>query len=565
MTLEQTPLSEPTEPSEQTQRTEPSEPTRRTELRELGGRPVIIGAGLAGMIAALDLAPTPCVLVTGGEVGIDCASDWAQGGLAAAVGPDDDVERHVADTLAAGAGLCDEDAVRRIVAAAPAVVEHLVALGARFDRHPDGTLRLGLEGAHSRNRIVHADGDGSGHEITRAVVEAVRRANHITVLERTFARRVLTAAVPEPFSQPAPVVGIELATAYGPLALPTPAVVLATGGAGALFAHTTNPRGSWGSGLALGLRAGAAVRDLEMVQFHPTALDVGLDPMPLVSEAVRGEGAHLVDDLGRRVIEDDLAARDVVSRAVWARLEKGRRVFLDTPTALGAAFHEEFPTITAKCAAAGLDPAVDLLPIRPAAHYHMGGLLVDARNRTTVPGLWAIGEVASTGLQGANRLASNSLLEAVVTGREAAADVRRTTASAHAARRPGTADAHTPLPRPATAHNLPVWRRDTNEAGPERPSGPTAADRATLERACGVLRDEQRLLAAVRELRPEAEDHDPRLIALLMAWSAYRRAESRGGHFRTDHPRAGAPDHIVLTLAEALAEIDGRTQTTRSA
>jgi L-aspartate oxidase len=561
----------------------------RIDSTALAGRPVIVGAGLAGMVAALELAPTPCVLVTGGDLGVDCASDWAQGGLAAAVGSDDSVELHAADTLAAGAGLCDETAVRRIVAAAPSVVDYLVELGARFDRHEDGTLRLGLEGAHSRHRIVHADGDGSGHEITRAVVAAVRAAGHVTVLERTFARRVLTAAsTPAPATArasatPAPaVVGVELATADEVLMLATPAVILATGGAGALYAHTTNPRGSWGSGLALGLRAGAAARDLEMVQFHPTALDVpattdlrdgapGGEPMPLVSEAVRGEGAHLVDDLGRRVLDDDLAARDVVSRAVWARLEKGRRVYLDTPTALGTAFHGEFPTITAKCAAAGLDPAVDLLPIRPAAHYHMGGLLVDDSCRTTVPGLWAIGEVASTGLHGANRLASNSLLEAVVTGREAADAVRRTFASLGQA---PVADS-TPASDQATAQDLHVGCHGTLCAGhgrsigalgaPDRDDatgrprggfGPTAEDRAILERACGVLRDEARLLDGVRALRPGAEDRDARLLALLVAWSAYRRTESRGGHYRTDHPRPGAPRHIVLTLTEALAEID---------
>ncbi|MCA0437495.1 MAG: L-aspartate oxidase [Austwickia sp.] len=522
-----------------------------TTLATLAGRPVVVGAGLAGMVAALDLAPIPCVLVTGGALGVDCASDWAQGGLAAAVGPDDDVDMHVADTLAAGAGLCDEDAVRRIVAAAPAVVEHLVALGARFDRYDDGTLRLGLEGAHSRHRIVHADGDGSGHEITRAVADAVRAADHVTVLEHTVARRLRTADD----APGAPIVAIELATAAGTTILPTDAVILATGGAGALFAHTTNPRGSWGSGLALGLRAGATARDLEMVQFHPTALAVGGElgaPMPLVSEAVRGEGAHLVDDLGRRVIDDDLAPRDVVSRAVWARLDAGRRVYLDTPRALGTAFHAEFPTITAKCAAAGLDPATDLLPVRPAAHYHMGGLVVDADARTTVPGLWAVGEVASTGLHGANRLASNSLLEAVVTGRAAAAQVRGMAV-------PATAS--------TTAHDQAVWHHGAKRAGHDRSraqatpaatagQAPRPADRALLDRTCGVLRDEVRLTEAVRTLRPGAQDDNPRLLALLVAWSALLRTESRGGHTRTDHPRAAAPRHQDLTLVDALAQID---------
>ena len=233
--------------------------TRKTTpgLRALEKAAVVAGGGVNHRFGLDDAVPVSYthldvykrqVLVTGGALGVDCASDWAQGGLAAAVGPDDDVDMHVADTLAAGAGLCDEDAVRRIVAAAPAVVEHLVALGARFDRYDDGTLRLGLEGAHSRHRIVHADGDGSGHEITRAVADAVRAADHVTVLEHTVARRLRTADD----APGAPIVAIELATAAGTTILPTDAVLLATGGAGALFAHTTNPRGSWGSGLALG-------------------------------------------------------------------------------------------------------------------------------------------------------------------------------------------------------------------------------------------------------------------------------------------------------------------------
>ncbi|MEP7159694.1 MAG: L-aspartate oxidase [Dermatophilaceae bacterium] len=512
------------------------------DLGTLAGRPVIVGAGLAGLVTALELAPTPCVLVTGGALGVDCASDWAQGGLAAAVGPDDSIAAHVADSLAAGAGLCDAEVTRSIVDAGPSVVDFLRELGARFDTSRHGTLDLGLEGAHSRRRIVHAAGDGSGHEITRAAVEAVRSAGHVTVLEHTLARRILTRDG---------VTGIVLLTTEGAHTLRTGYVVLATGGAGALFTHTTNPSGSWGSGLALGLRAGAAVRDLEMVQFHPTALDVSLDPMPLVSEAVRGEGAHLVDDRGERVLADDLAPRDVVSRAVWARLDAGRRVFLDTPSAFGDSFARHFPTITAKCAAVGLDPAVDPLPVRPAAHYHMGGLLTDARGRTTVHGLWAVGEVASTGLHGANRLASNSLLEAVAVGREVARDVRALAPTTPALALVGSRQPHS---GGAFGEPLPVW-----------PGRPTQQDRLTLERRCGVLRDEARLDEAIDLLRPGAQARDARLVALLVAWSAYGRTESRGGHHRTDHPRCGAGGHTVFTLDEALAAIDDRHSRMRSA
>ncbi len=555
--------------------------------RVLAHRPVIVGAGLAGLVTALELAPTPCVLVTGGTLGVDCASDWAQGGLAAAVGPDDSTALHLADTLAAGAGLCDPVASRRIVDAGPDVVAYLRSLGARFDTRGDSSLALGLEGAHSQHRIVHAHGDGSGHEITRAATAAVRAATHITVLEHTLARRILVSD--------GRVTGVVLQPAHraesAPITLRTGSVVLATGGAGALFAHTTNPRGSWGSGLALGLRAGAVARDLEMVQFHPTALDVGADPMPLVSEAVRGESAHLIDERGARLLPDDLAPRDVVSRGVWAALEDGRGVFLDTPGALGASFARRFPTIAAACAQAGLDPSTQPLPVRPAAHYHMGGLVTDERGRTTVPGLWAVGEVASTGLHGANRLASNSLLEAVAVGRSAGRDVRdqgfRRALSVvpdHDPRPvtdPWRETSHGPVARsvaasvssrapadgargPAVAAEL----RSAGEAEPERagwPAGPTTADRAILERCVGVLRDEARLAEAIAALRPGAEEHDARLVALLIAWSAYRRTESRGGHYRTDHPRPGRGGHTVITLEQALAEIDGRHPTTRSA
>ncbi|MBW3086189.1 L-aspartate oxidase [Austwickia sp. TVS 96-490-7B] len=506
------------------------------------GMTVIVGAGLAGLTTALDLN-RPCLLVTATDLGADCASDWAQGGLAAAVGPEDHPELHSQDTLRAGVGLCNPQAVRRIVSAGPAVVDHLLALGARLDQDTNGALRLGLEGAHRRHRIVHADGDGSGREMTRAVAQAVRATPTIHVMPHTRATRLHVDGNGH-------LSGIDLhhldTDRHRHVA--TTHVVLATGGVGALFAHTTNPRGSWGSGLALALRAGAVARDLEMIQFHPTALDVGLDPMPLVSEAVRGEGAHLLDDTGARVLPDDLAPRDVVSRAVWARLTHGHRVFLDTPGSLGSSFAQHFPSITAACHAAGLDPTVDPLPVRPAAHYHMGGLIVDARCRTTVPGLWAVGEVASTGLHGANRLASNSLLEAVVTGRAAAADLR-----AH--RRTSRRASRIPL----APHEVPLRHSD----------GPSPAIRTLMDHHCGVLRDDTHLRTAVEHLRDDADTDDAALVALLIAWSAKQRTESRGGHTRLDHPETSLPRHHDLTLVSALADIDNpattRTRPSRSA
>lgn len=507
----------------------PSTPTL-TVQHQYDGRPVVVGAGLAGLLTALDLAPLRPVLLTTGELGTECASDLAQGGLAAAIGADDDVELHALDTIAAGAGLCDPGVVRAITAQGPAAAARLLALDARIDVGPDGSPALGLEGAHRRHRIVHAGGDASGHEFTRAAAAAVLAEPAITVLTHARALRLHTDA-------DGAIDGLVVDTADGARLIGTRRVVLATGGAGALYRYTTNPRGAWGSGLALGLRVGAAVRDLEFTQFHPTALDVDLDPMPLVSEAVRGHGARLIDETGAFLVADDLAARDVMSRAVWAALERGRRVFLDTPSALGHEMAREFPTVTAAARAAGIDPATAPLPIRPAAHYHMGGLLVDARGRTTVPGLWAVGEVASTGLHGANRLASNSLLEAVVCSGWVASDVLRDAAD-------------TPARPVGVPSGLPAGLGDLRAA-----AAPDPRVREVLSATTGVLRDHRGLTRAVALLSDGALDSDMRLVGLVLAWSALHRAESRGGHTRTDHPARGSARHTVTTLDAVLADL----------
>ncbi len=537
-------------------------------LTEFAGRPVVVGSGLAGLLTALELAPLRPVLVTAGDLGIDCASDWAQGGLAAAVGPDDDVGLHAADTLAAGAGLCDPAAVRAITAAGPQAVQRLLSLGARLDRNVDGTLSLGLEGAHSRHRIVHAAGDGSGHELTRVAVEAVLAEPAVTVLTHARVLRLRTGADRSRRG----VHGVILATADGLREIVTPHVVLATGGAGSLFRFTTNPQGARGAGLALGLRAGAAVRDLEFVQFHPTALDVDLDPMPLVSEAVRGHGARLIDETGAFLVEDDLAARDVVSQAVWAALERGQRVFLDTPSSLGAAMAREFPTVTAAARDAGIDPTTQPLPIRPAAHYHMGGLLVDLRGRTTVPGLWAVGEVASTGLHGANRLASNSLLEAVVCSRWVGRDVAAYGDSSRPAApwaEPGGVLDGVAAGGDATRDDLTDRTDGDHPRDGERllaAARPDPRVRALLTETAGVLRDHRGLARALAELRDDPTETDMRLVGLVLVWSALHRAESRGGHTRTDHPGLGPARHTVTTLPAVLADLrDATDQHERSA
>ena len=493
----------------------------------LDGLPVIIGAGLAGLTAALFLAPQPVVLITGGALGADGSSPLAQGGMAASMGADDSVPLHLADTLAAGAGLCDRDMAQRILEAAPHAIMDLARFGADFDLDDNGRFALGLEAAHSRQRIVHAQGDGTGREAMRALTAAVRATPSVTVLEHVEVRRLLV--------EDGAICGVMVAGATEGAILRTRRVVLATGGAGALFADTTNPACSFGLGLALAARAGAELADLEFMQFHPTALALpGLEGgrTPLISEAVRGEGAILLNSAGERFLLDtpgaELAPRDVVTRAVWAQIQQGERVFLDARTCLGPRFAARFPSIAKICLAAGIDPARHLIPIRPAAHYHMGGIAVDEHGRSTVPGLWACGEVASTGLHGANRLASNSLVEAVVCGRWVAQDIAASAASAPA-------------------------RRVLGEMPP--PADP-AAVRAILSPHLGVLRHEAGLIQAIRTLLPLAEmqgpPSDPALAGLMMAVSALQRTESRGGHFRTDFPTQGEARRSRITLQAAL-------------
>ncbi|ANW01862.1 L-aspartate oxidase [Bradyrhizobium icense] len=501
-----------------------------TEISALANHPVIIGGGAAGLMTALQLAPEPVVLLSKAPLGAEASSLWAQGGLAAAMGDDDDPALHLADTIAAGAGLCDESVARRIVHAAPAAVEHLAKLGVAFDRRPDGGWRLGLEAAHSRNRIVHATGDGTGREIMRALIAAVRRCPSIMLLEGVEARSLIV--------EDNSIRGVLAANAQGPFVIDTARVVLATGGIGGLFLESTNPSGCYGQGLALAARAGAKLSDLEFVQFHPTAFDGPSRPMPLLTEAVRGDGAILIDDTGQRFMADqpgvELAPRDIVARAVWRRRAEGHRVFLDARKHPGAEFAKRYPVVSAFCKMAGIDPATDPIPVRPAVHYHMGGIAVDGEGRSSVDGLWACGEVSRTGLHGANRLASNSLMEAIVCAQWVAGSVKGASCSPPKAR-----VAISPAPAPA--------------------SDPSAV-RPILSQGLGVLRDRLGIERAIRGLYPNARGRsassDPALVGLMIAVAAWRREESRGGHYRTDFPDAlpsAVPSFISLADAVDIA------------
>ncbi|HEU5041513.1 MAG TPA: L-aspartate oxidase [Gemmatimonadales bacterium] len=487
-------------------------------------RPVIIGTGIAGLWTAWRLASErqPAVVVTK-ETLADSASAWAQGGIAVALGPGDSPSQHAADTIAASDGLADPEAVRILTSEGPDRIYELLALGARFDRGPDGRLRFGLEAAHTRPRIIHAGGDRTGAAIVSCLAHMVRCHPEIELLEHTEVTALLEAGDR--------IGGVCVLPRGGRTrAIPASAVVLATGGVGQLYAVTTNPRVATADGWALAHRIGAQLRDIEFLQFHPTALKLaGVNPAPLISEAVRGAGALLVDREGRRFALDadprgELAPRDVVARAV-ASADAAGGAWLDARQV--ADFPTRFPGITAMLAQHGLDAARDLLPVAPALHYAMGGVLTDLEGRATRPGLWAVGEVASTGVHGANRLASNSLLEGLVfadrAGRALAAALR---------------DAPPDAPE---LERVP----DVADTGADEECGEIRREmRETMTADVGLHRTEGSLLHAEQELArltsaaPEAawRTHNQLLVARLITTAARRRRESRGGHRRLDYP-----------------------------
>jgi L-aspartate oxidase len=486
-------------------------------------RPVVVGTGIAGLWTAWRLASEgqPAVVVTK-ETLADSASSWAQGGIAVALGPGDSPSQHAADTLAASDGLADPEAVRILTSEGPDRIYELLALGARFDRGPDGKLRFGLEAAHTRARIIHAGGDRTGAALIGCLAQVVRFHPHIELLEHTEVTQLLTDRTG--------VLGVAVLPRNGSTyPIHASAVVLATGGVGQLYAVTTNPRVATADGWALAHRIGARLRDLEFLQFHPTALKLPeVNPAPLISEAVRGAGAVLLDKKGRRfVLEADsrgeLAPRDVVAREVAAADADGG-AWLDARAI--ADFPARFPGITAMLASYQLDPARDLLPVAPALHYAMGGIQTDLDGRSTIDRLWAVGEVASTGVHGANRLASNSLLEGLVfadrAGRALAAERRD--------------QSEIPLPPPMAA-----W----SDTGADAESENIRREmRDVMTTDVGVHRSESSLLHAEQELarltrqtRQSAwRTHNQLLVAQLITQGARRRRESRGGHRRLDYP-----------------------------
>jgi nicotinate-nucleotide pyrophosphorylase (carboxylating) len=528
---------------------------------------VVVGSGVAGLTVALGLARTSrrVLLVTKARLD-DGSTRWAQGGVAAALDPADTPDAHREDTLTAGAGIGDGPAVDVLVREGPGAVRDLIALGAAFDTVPSGALALTREGGHHHDRVAHAGGDATGAEVSRALLAAVRAEPRVEVIAHAFVLDLLTDATGRAAGLTLHVMGEGRHDGVG--AVRSVAVVLATGGFGQVYAATTNPSVSTGDGVALALRAGARVTDLEFVQFHPTVMwlgDAATGQQPLVTEALRGAGARLVDAAGTPFMAGlhelaDLAPRDVVAKAILRRMaETGADHVLLDATHLGAdVWRRRFPTVLASCRAHGIDPVTEPIPVVPAAHYAGGGVRTDTYGRTDVPGLYACGEVARTGVHGANRLASNSLLEGLVFGRRIATEL-------------------------AAVPPLPV--RATHSPGPERDAGLVSAEggaadrlRAAMSAGAGVLRGAASLAATERELDTLAAAPGARpglaaweatnlvTVAAALVTAARVREETRGSHWREDFPDSDDAwrGHLDTTLRDGRLTVAFRPYGTRT-
>jgi len=512
---------------------------------------IVVGAGAAGLTVALGLNAVNVSVLSKTTLGLGGSSYWAQGGIAAAIGADDSPQSHARDTLAAAADLAVSHRVNILTQEGPQQLQRLIQLGVGFDRDAKGRLALAREAAHDCARIAHK-GDATGAELMRALLQALDIVDHVSVFEQVMALELVL--------DQGRVIGVLASHDNGhKIVHLAKAVVLATGGIGSIYSHTTNPLEISGDGLAMAARAGAALADLAFVQFHPTALAVTSDPMPLITEALRGVGATIVDSHGQRFLQTidvaaELAPRDIVARVLWRRLQQGQPSFLDLRPIMDKQLESCFPTVFKLCRQQGINPITDLIPIAPAAHYHMGGVWVDNAGRSSLPGLWACGEVAATGVHGANRLASNSLLEALVFGERVAQDIAAEikTSSSH----PSPCQQSIQLLlQPSTAVN------DSDSAALIEQT------RQIMWQQVGLERDEQGLNAALMQFNryQQQAGTDPKTnnaltIARLITEAAKLRTESRGSHFRSDYPACDArwKKRLLLTMA-ATGAIYSRT------
>ncbi|GAA6207164.1 L-aspartate oxidase [Cognatishimia sp. WU-CL00825] len=502
-------------------------------------RIVIVGAGMGALYAALKLAPRPVVMISPEPLGEGASSAWAQGGVAAAMDAKDSPQNHATDTLKAGAGTVDAQVAAMVTQEAREHILDLTTMGTPFDRTETGGYVLSREAAHSFARVVRVKGDQAGAQIMAALIEQVAHTPSIQVLEGTMAVNLDT--------KDGKVTGITIQesddTRSAPIMLRGSAYLLAGGGSGGLYAVTTNPPRIRGQVIGMAARAGAIIADAEFVQFHPTAMDVGEDPAPLATEALRGEGAILINKHGERFMADlhpdaELAPRDIVARAIYAQSQAGLRPMLDTRAALGESIKTQFISVAEYCARNGIDPAIDPIPVAAAAHYHMGGIKTDTQGRSSLGNLWVCGEASSTGLHGANRLASNGLLEALVYARICADDISEMNSEVQSAEiELNFADHGTP-PVPDVVAEL----------------------RQNMTDNVGVVRTEAGLKSALRIIANlETRDPSPSFLnmcatATLITACALMRQESRGAHERADYPDAlpGDGKRSMMTYAEAI-------------
>ncbi len=503
-------------------------------------RVVIVGAGLGALYAALTLAPRPVLMISPERLGEGASSAWAQGGVAAAMAATDSPAAHAADTVTAGAGTVDAQVAAMVTEHAAEHILDLTDLGTPFDRTPEGSYVMSREAAHSTARVVRVKGDQAGKQIMETLIAKVRATPSVQVIEAALATGLETDGTT--------VTGVWVRhtdPASGPVLIETPAVLLAGGGSGGLFAHTTNPPRIRGQVIGFAARAGALIADPEFVQFHPTAIDMGEDPMPLATEALRGEGAILVNKDGERFMLDEhpdaeLAPRDIVARAIFKQTQAGNRPMLDTRAALGDEVLIRFPAVAEACARAGFDPVANPIPVAVAAHYHMGGVDTNDHGRASLDRLWVCGEASSTGLHGANRLASNGLLEALVYGKKAAEDMAATLGDI-----PDAPELDITFPR----------------GGEEVDEAAVQDLRNTMTAKVGVRRTRTGLreaLAIIAKLEDAAETETMRNMtatATLIAAAALQREESRGGHYGDDFPNPDPAQakRTKITLAEAVA------------